>query len=362
MPRVWNFSAGPAVLPEPVLKGIQDELLDYKGNGLSVLEMSHRSAIFSSIIKEAERSLRSLMSVPSNYQVLFIQGGGTLQFSMIPLNLNKGGKLGYVTTGVWASKAYQEAVNLGFDAVEIASSKDDDFCHIPTYEDVDFSEFDYIHITTNNTIRGTQYQEFPDTGDALLVADMSSDILSKEVDVEKFDVIYAGVQKNIGPAGATIVIIRDDLISENLVNVPGYLQYTNHAKKHSVYNTPPAFTIYAVGKVLDWLIELGGVSTISAVNDEKAKLLYQAIDNSSLFYNKVELDCRSKMNVPFTTGNSELDSRFIARAEEAGFINLAGHRTMGGMRASIYNAFPMAGVEELMTFMKKFEEDEQNNV
>lgn len=357
MPITWNFSAGPAVLPQSVLTEIQAQLLDYEGSGLSVMEMSHRSQLFKNIIGAAEELLRSLLDIPANYHVLFLQGGATLQFAMTALNLNRGGKLGYVLTGNWSQKAYQEALALGLAAVEIASSRSENFKTLPDLAEVDFSGYDYVHITSNNTIRGTQYQDFPDTGAVPLVADMSSDLLAQPIDVSRFGLIYAGAQKNIGPAGLTLVIIRSDLVTAASANLPTYLKYTTHVQAQSLYNTPPTFAIYTAKLVLQWLDDLGGLAAIARINQAKAALLYEAIDASALFSNDVDPAVRSMMNVPFTTGAADLDARFIAAAAAAGLTNLKGHRSMGGMRASIYNAMPLAGVEALITFMQKFEKD-----
>lgn len=359
MPKVWNFSAGPAVLPRSVLSQIQNELLDYQGSGISVMEMSHRSPAFQSIIDTAEALLRSLLKIPANYHVLFLQGGATLQFAMAALNLNKGGRSGYIQTGKWSEKAYQEARTLGLDAVEICSSAQTGYRSLPSWEGVDFSAYDYVHITSNNTIEGTQFQQFPNTGQTPLVADMSSDILARPIDISQFGLVYAGAQKNLGPAGVTLVIIRHDLVANDLTGIPTYLKYATHVAKKSLYNTPATFSIYAVQLVLQWLLDLGGVEAVTRLNQAKAALLYEALDNSSLFSNDVHHNDRSMMNIPFTTGSADMDRRFIDYATAAGFINLKGHRSKGGMRASIYNAFPIEGVEALITLMNKFETGEK---
>lgn len=358
MARVYNFSAGPAVLPEEVLKEAADEMLDYKGTGMSVMEMSHRSAAYDAIIKEAEQDLRDLMDIPDNYKVLFLQGGASQQFAMIPMNLMKNGVADYIVTGQWAKKAYAEACKYG-KAVKIASSEDKTFSYIPDCSDLPIDEdADYVYICENNTIYGTKYRELPNTKGKTLVADVSSCFLSEPVDVSRYGVIYGGVQKNIGPAGVVIVIIREDLIPEEVdKSVPTMLQYKVHADAQSLYNTPPAYGIYICGKVFKWLKKMGGLSEMKKRNEEKAKILYDFLDSSSLFKGTVRKEDRSLMNVPFVTGDKELDAQFVAEAKAAGFENLKGHRTVGGMRASIYNAMPKEGVEKLVAFMKKFEEE-----
>ena len=358
MSRVYNFSAGPAVLPEEVLKEAQEEMLDYRGCGMSVMEMSHRSKVFQNIIDEAEADLRDLMGIPSNYKVLFLQGGASLQFSMIPMNLMKNGVADYIVTGQWAKKAYQEAQIYG-EAVKLASSEDKTFSYIPDCSDLDIpEELDYVNICENNTIYGTKYKELPNTKGHTLVADVSSCFLSEPVDVSKYGVIYGGVQKNVGPAGVVIVIIREDLITEDtLPGTPTMLKYKTHADNDSLYNTPPAYGIYICGKVFKWLKKMGGLSVMKERNEEKAKILYDFLDQSKLFHGTVVPKDRSLMNVPFVTGNEELDAKFVKEATAAGFVNLKGHRTVGGMRASIYNAMPKEGVEKLVAFMKKFEEE-----
>ena len=357
MARVYNFSAGPAVLPEEVLKEAAEEMLDYKGTGMSVMEMSHRSKAYDTIIKEAEQDLRELMDIPDNYKVLFLQGGASQQFAMIPMNLMKNGVADYIVTGQWAKKAYQEGCKYG-KAVKIASSEDETFSYIPDCSDLPIDEdADYVYICENNTIYGTKFKTLPNTKGKTLVADVSSCFLSEPVDVSKYGVIYGGVQKNIGPAGVVIVIIREDLIPEKVdEKVPTMLQYKTHADAGSLYNTPPAYGIYICGKVFKWIKKMGGLKEMQKKNTEKAQILYDFLDNSHLFKGTVRREDRSLMNVPFVTGNEELDARFVAEAKEAGFENLKGHRSVGGMRASIYNAMPKEGVEKLVEFMKKFEE------
>ena len=356
MARVYNFSAGPAVLPEEVLKEAADEMLDYQGTGMSVMEMSHRSAAYDKIIKDAEQDLRDLMNIPDNYKVLFLQGGASQQFAMIPMNLMKNGVADYIVTGQWAKKAYQEASKYG-KAVKIASSEDETFSYIPDCSDLPIDDdADYVYICENNTIYGTKYKTLPNTKGKNLVADVSSCFLSEPVDVTKYGVIYGGVQKNIGPAGVVIVIIREDLIPEEVdEKVPTMLQYKIHADAQSLYNTPPAYGIYICGKVFKWLKKMGGLEEMKKRNEEKAKILYDFLDSSKLFKGTVRAEDRSLMNVPFVTGDKELDAKFVKEAKEAGFENLKGHRTVGGMRASIYNAMPKKGVEKLVEFMKKFE-------
>ena len=355
MSRVYNFSAGPAVLPEEVLKEAAAEMLDYNGTGMSVMEMSHRSKAFEEIIRTAEADIRELMNIPDNYKVLFLQGGASQQFAMIPMNLMKNGVADYIVTGQWAKKAYQEAQKYG-KANKIASSEDKTFSYIPDCSDLPISEdADYVYICENNTIYGTKYKELPNTKGKTLVADVSSCFLSEPVDVSKYGVIYGGVQKNVGPAGVVIVIIREDLITEDVLpGTPTMLQYKTHADANSLYNTPPAYGIYICGKVFKWLKKQGGLAAMKEKNEKKAKLLYDFLDQSKLFKGTVEPKDRSLMNVPF---DKELDAKFVKEAKEAGFENLKGHRTVGGMRASIYNAMPYEGVEALVEFMKKFEEE-----
>lgn len=356
MARVYNFSAGPAVLPEEVLQEAADEMLDYRGTGMSVMEMSHRSKAYDTIIKEAEADLRELMNIPDNYKVLFLQGGASQQFAMIPMNLMKNRVADYIVTGQWAKKAYQEASLYG-KANKIASSEDKTFSYIPDCSDLPISEdADYVYICENNTIYGTKFKTLPNTKGKPLVADVSSCFLSEPVDVTKYGVIYGGVQKNIGPAGVVIVIIREDLITEDVLpGTPTMLRYKIHAGADSLYNTPPAYGIYICGKVFKWLKKMGGLEAMKERNEKKAKILYDYLDESKLFKGTVRKEDRSLMNVPFITGNEELDAKFVKEAKEAGFENLKGHRTVGGMRASIYNAMPIEGVEKLVEFMKKFE-------
>ncbi len=358
MSRVYNFSAGPAVLPEEVLKEAADEMLDYKGSGMSVMEMSHRSKLFDTIIGGAEADLRELMNIPDNYRVLFLQGGASQQFAMIPMNLMKNRKAAYIVTGQWAKKAYQEAKLYG-DAVEVASSADRTFSYIPDCSDLDIPEdADYVYICENNTIYGTKFKQLPNTKGHVLVSDVSSCFLSEPVDVTKYGVIYGGVQKNIGPAGVVIVIIREDLITEDVLpGTPTMLRYKTHADAGSLYNTPPCYGIYICGKVFQWIRKMGGLTAMKERNEKKAKILYDFLDESSLFRGTVVPKDRSLMNVPFVTGNEELDAKFVKEAKEAGFENLKGHRSVGGMRASIYNAMPIEGVEKLTEFMRKFEKE-----
>ena len=354
--RVYNFSAGPAMLPEEVLKRAADEMLEYGTSGQSVMEMSHRSKEYQAIIDSVEAGLREVMSIPDNYKVLFLQGGASSQFAMIPLNLmNKNHKADFVITGQWANKAYQEASRYGKCNV-IASSKDKTFSYIPELDKSKFDpEADYFHICYNNTIYGTRFNELPETGDVPLVADMSSCILSEPVDVSKFGLIYAGAQKNMGPAGITVVIIREDLIGNAMEMTPTMFNYKIHADNGSMYNTPPTYGIYILGLVLGWIKEMGGLTEMEKRNKRKAEPLYSFLDSSKLFKATVQGKDRSLMNVPFVTGNEELDAKFVSEAKKAGLINIKGHRTVGGMRASIYNAMPYEGVEKLVEFMRKFE-------
>lgn len=356
--RVYNFSAGPAVLPEEVLREAAEEMMDYKGSGMSVMEMSHRSQVFDDIIKEAEQDLRDLLQIPDNYKVLFLQGGASQQFAMIPMNLMKNGAADYIVTGQWAKKAYQEAQKYG-KANKIASSEDKTFSYIPDCSDLPISpDADYVYICENNTIYGTKFKKLPDTKGKLLVADVSSCFLSEPMDVSKYGIIYGGVQKNIGPAGMVISIIREDLITEDVLpGTPTMLTFKTHADAASLYNTPNCYCIYMCGKVFKWLKKMGGLEEMKARNEKKAKLLYDFLDNSKLFSGTVVKEDRSLMNVPFVTGNKELDAKFVKEAKAAGLENLKGHRSVGGMRASIYNAMPYEGVEALVAFMKKFEEE-----
>lgn len=358
MSRVYNFSAGPAVLPEEVLREAADEMLDYRGTGMSVMEMSHRSKAFAGIIQEAEADIRDLMQIPDNYRVLFLQGGASQQFAMIPMNLMKNGAADYIVTGQWAKKAWQEAQKFG-TANCIASSADRTFSYIPDCSDLPISEdADYVYICENNTIYGTKFKTLPNTKGKTLVADVSSCFLSEPVDVTKYGLLYGGAQKNIGPAGVVIVVIREDLITDDVLpGTPTMLKYKTHSDAESLYNTPPCYGIYICGKVFKWLKKKGGLSAMAAYNQEKAALLYDFLDRSSLFHGTVEKDSRSLMNVPFVTGDKDMDAKFIKEAEAAGFVNLKGHRTVGGMRASIYNAMPMEGVRALVAFMEKFEQE-----
>ncbi len=359
MARVYNFSAGPSMLPEAVLTKAAAEMLDYEGSGQSVMEMSHRSKVYQSIIDTTEALLREIMNIPDNYKVLFLQGGASSQFAMVPMNLMTGsGKADYIITGQWAKKAYKEAARYGA-ARAVASSEDKTFSYIPKVakEDLD-PEADYVHICMNNTIYGTVYHDLPDTGDVPLVADISSCILSRPIDVSKFGVLYAGAQKNMAPAGVTVVIIREDLIGKAMDITPTMFNYQTHADNGSMFNTPPCYTIYVMKLVLEWIKnEVGGLEKMWEINEKKAKMLYDFLDSSALFRGTVVPEDRSLMNVPFVTGNDELDAKFVKEATAAGFVNIKGHRSVGGMRASIYNAMPVAGVEALVAFMKKFEEE-----
>ncbi|HPU57907.1 MAG TPA: 3-phosphoserine/phosphohydroxythreonine transaminase [Candidatus Avimonas sp.] len=357
MARVFNFSAGPSILPESVLKKAASEMLDYQNSGQSVMEMSHRSKVFESIIKSCESLLREVMNIPDNYKVLFLQGGASLQFAMIPLNLMNGsGKADFVITGQWANKAYQEASRYG-QANVVASSKDKTFSYIPELDKSKFTpDADYFHICLNNTIYGTRFAELPDTGDVPLVADISSCILSEPIDVSKFGLLYAGAQKNMAPAGLTVVIIREDLIGKARDITPTMLNYKTHSENDSMYNTPPCYQIYICKLVLEWIRdEIGGLEKMKELNEKKAKILYDYLDSSKLFRGTAEKKYRSLMNVPFVTGSEELDAEFVKEAAARGFVNLKGHRSVGGMRASIYNAMPIEGVEKLVEFMKEFE-------
>lgn len=358
MSRVYNFSAGPAVLPEEVLREAAAEMLDYQGSGMSVMEMSHRSKDFQAIIDDAEKDLRELMQIPDNYKVLFVQGGGNMQFAMVPMNLFKNKVGDYIITGQWAKKAYQEAKMFG-TANAIASSADKTFSYIPDCSDLPVDEnADYVYICLNNTIYGTVYHELPNTKGKTLVADISSCFLSEPIDVSKFGILWGGVQKNVGPAGMAIVIIREDLITEDVLpGTPTMLTYKTHADAGSLYNTPNAYCIYVCGKVFKWLKAMGGLEEMQKRNIEKAKILYDYLDQSKLFKGTVEPNSRSLMNVPFVTGDKDMDAKFVKEAKAAGLVNLKGHRTVGGMRASIYNAMPKEGVEALVAFMKKFEEE-----
>ena len=357
MSRVYNFSAGPSMLPESVLKKAAAEMLDYEGSGQSVMEMSHRSKIYGTIIQGAEALLREVMNIPDNYKVLFLQGGASTQFAAIPMNLmTKNGKADYVLTGQWATKAYKEAARYG-DVAVAASSKDKTFSYIPKLDKSMFRpDADYVHICMNNTIYGTVYHELPDTGDIPLVADISSCILSKPIDVSKFALLYAGAQKNMAPAGLTVVIVREDFIGSAMDITPTMFNYQTHADNGSMFNTPPCYTIYIAKLVLEWIKnEIGGLEKMQEINEKKASILYDFLDSSDMFKGTVVPEDRSLMNVPFVTGNDELDAKFVKEATAAGFVNIKGHRSVGGMRASIYNAMPVEGVEKLVAFMKEFE-------
>ena len=358
MPRVYNFSAGPSMLPEPVLQKAAAEILDYQGSGQSVMEMSHRSKVFDGIYQETQALIREVMNIPENYKVLFLQGGASTQFAAVPLNLmTKSGKADYVLSGQFSTKAYQEGSRYG-DAKAVASSKADTFSHIPELDPAEFRpDADYFHICLNNTIYGTTWHQLPDTGNVPLVADISSCILSKPIDVTKFGLLYAGAQKNVAPAGLTIVIIREDLIGEPQECTPTMLQYKVMAENDSMYNTPPCWPIYMCKLVLEWIKnDIGGLEKMQERNEYKAGLLYDFLDQSKLFKAGARKDSRSIMNVTFVTGDADLDAKFVKEATEAGFVNLKGHRSVGGMRASIYNAMPVEGVEKLVAFMKEFEE------
>ncbi|MBS1442074.1 MAG: 3-phosphoserine/phosphohydroxythreonine transaminase [Dorea sp.] len=358
MSRVYNFSAGPAVLPEELLKEAAAEMLDYNGTGMSVMEMSHRSKAFEEIINSAEQDLRDLMNIPDNYKVLFMQGGASQQFAMIPMNFMKNRVADYIITGQWAKKAAKEAEKYG-KVNRIASSEDQTFSYIPDCSDLPVSEdADYVYICENNTIYGTKFKELPNTKGKTLIADVSSCLLSEPVDVEKYGMIYGGVQKNIGPAGVVIAIIREDLITEDVLEgTPTILTYKTHADANSLYNTPNCYCIYICGKVFKWLKKQGGLEAIKERNEKKAKILYDYLDESKLFKGTVVPKDRSLMNVPFVTGDKDLDAKFVKEAKKAGFENLKGHRSVGGMRASIYNAMPIEGVEKLVEFMKAFEKE-----
>ena len=355
--RVYNFSAGPSMLPIEVMQDAADKMLNYEGSGMSVMEMSHRSKPFEKIIQDAEANLRQLLDIPDEYDVLFVQGGATLMFAMIPLNMmTSSGKADYIVTGQWAEKAYQEAAKFG-DAKITASSKEQKFSFIPKVQaDAFRKDADYVHITWNNTIYGSKYADIPDTGGIPLVTDMSSSILSEKIDVSKFDCIYAGAQKNIGPAGLSIIIVKKDFVGKAKDGIPTYLDFKIHADNDSLYNTPPAWCIYIAGEVFKYLLKNGGIEAVEKVNIRKAAKLYDYIDGSRLYTAPVEKEDRSLMNVVFVTGNEDLDKKFISEAKEEGLVQLAGHRILGGMRASIYNAMPEEGVEKLIDFMKRFEE------
>lgn len=355
--RTYNFAAGPATMPEPVLEEIRDEMMNYRGSGMSVMEMSHRSKMFQEIADNAERDLRELMGIPDNYKVLFIQGGATLQFSMIPMNLMRNGKAAYIETGAWSKKAIAEAKKLG-EVIIPASSADKNFSYIPDCSDLDLPEdLDYVYICENETIHGVTYAELPNTKGHILVSDQSSMFLSRPCDVSKYGIIYGGVQKNVGPAGMSIVIIREDLIRDDLTNLPAYMQYKNHADAGSMYNTPNCWAIYVCGKVFQYIKSIGGLEAMNQRNIDKAKVLYEFLDASEMFRGTVEAKDRSLMNVPFVTESKELDAEVVAYTKAAGFENLKGHRSVGGLRASIYNAMPAEGVQALVDCLKQFEQE-----
>lgn len=358
MNRVYNFSAGPSMLPLEVLETARDEMLDYHGSGQSVMEMSHRSKVYDEIIKTAEADFRELAGVPDNYKVLFLQGGASTQFAMIPMNLMKNKVADYIVTGQWAKKAWQEASRFG-TANKIASSEDRTFTYIPDVSDLPVSDdADYVYICQNNTIYGTRYRELPNTKGKILVSDVSSMFLSEPMDVTKYGIVYGGVQKNVGPAGVTIVVIREDLITDDVLpGTPTMLKYKTHADNDSLYNTPPAYNIYVCGLVFKWLKKMGGLEEMKKINEEKAKILYDYLDSSKMFRGTVVPEYRSLMNVPFVTDSDDLNKKFIEEATKAGFVNLKGHRTVGGMRASIYNAMPKEGIEKLVEFMDRFEKN-----
>lgn len=359
MKRVYNFSAGPSMLPEPVLRRAADEMLDYQGSGQSVMEMSHRSKVYQGIIDSAESLLREVMNIPDSYKVLFLQGGASSQFAMVPMNLmTKSGKADFVLTGQWATKAYKEAARYG-EANVVASSKDKTFSYIPKLDPSTFTpDADYFHICLNNTIYGTKFHTLPETGSVPLVADISSCIVSEPIYVSKFALLYAGAQKNLAPAGLTVVIIREDLIGHAMDITPTMFNYQTHADNGSMFNTPPCYSIYMAMLVLDWLKNtIGGLEEMKKINEKKANMLYSFLDQSSLFHGTVVPEDRSLMNIPFVTGNDDMDAKFVKAATEAGFVNLKGHRSVGGMRASIYNAMPVEGVEKLVDFMAKFEKE-----
>ncbi|MDP8262090.1 MAG: 3-phosphoserine/phosphohydroxythreonine transaminase [Candidatus Ancaeobacter aquaticus] len=357
MRTIYNFSAGPAMLPEEVLKKAQAEMLDYNGSGMSVMELSHRGKDFSSIMEDAKATLKKIMNIPDNYSILFLQGGASLQFAMVPMNLlKKSKKADYVNTGSWTKKAIKEAKKYG-EVNVVASSEDKNFSFIPKLDPATFTkDADYFYIATNNTIYGTKYMEIPDTGDVPLVADMSSNFLSEEIDVSKFGIIFAGAQKNAGPSGVTIVIVRNDLVGTVLDGTPTLLEYKTHVENDSMYNTPPCYSIYICKLVFEWIESLGGIAAVQKINEDKAAMLYDAIDKSKLFNVPVAPDSRSIMNVPFVLPNEDLDKKFIAEAVQIGLVTLKGHRSVGGMRASIYNAMPVEGVKKLVEFIEKFEQ------
>lgn len=358
---VYNFNAGPSALPREVLEKAQKELVDFKNSGMSIMEMSHRSAAYEEVHNQAIQRLRSLFAIPENYEVLLLQGGASLQFAMIPMNfLTSGKKAGYIMSGAWSDKALKEGKTIG-DVFEAASTKETNYNRVPSLADIQFDDKDaYVHITSNNTIFGTQFQEFPDTGDVPLIADMSSDILSRPIDVSKFGMIYAGAQKNLGPSGVTVAIIRKDLLENANVEIPAILKYSTHSSNNSLYNTPPSFGIYMLGEVLGWMEQQGGLEQIAKNNEAKAKLIYDVIDESNGFYTgHAEKDSRSLMNITFRLADEQLEKQFLQEAKEAGFVGLNGHRSVGGCRASAYNAVPFAACQALQQFMLNFQAKNQ---
>lgn len=359
--RAYNFNAGPSALPLEVLEKAQQDLVNFQGSGMSIMEMSHRGIIFEEIHNEAISRLRKLFAIPDNYEVLFLQGGASLQFTMIPMNyLQPGKKASYIMTGVWSEKAYKEATLFG-EPTQIASTKENKYRNIPSLDEIHFDSDDaYVHVTSNNTIYGTQWSKFPETGEVPLIADMSSDIMSKPINVSKFDMIYAGAQKNLGPSGVTIVIARKDFLAKANTEIPTILKYSTHTENNSLYNTPPTFGIYMLGEVLKWMEENGGLTALAKQNEEKAKLIYDAIDNSNGFYTgHASKESRSLMNITFRVADEELEKQFLTEAAEAGFIGLNGHRSVGGCRASTYNAVPYETCKALSDFMIAFQTQHQ---
>jgi phosphoserine aminotransferase len=357
--RTYNFNAGPSALPISVLEKAQAELIDFRGTGMSVMELSHRSSAYEAVHNQAIHNLKELLSIPETHEVLFLQGGASLQFSMIPMNfLQSGKKAGYVMTGSWSEKAFSEAKLFG-EVYHAASTKEGNYRRIPMIDELQYKTGDaYLHLTSNNTIYGTQWKEYPDTGDVPLIADMSSDILSKPIDVSKFALIYAGAQKNLGPSGVTVVIIRKDLLEQANTTIPTMLKYSTHAKNNSLYNTPPTFGIYMLGEVLNWARELGGLTAISDQNDKKAKLIYDAIDNSNGFYiGHAERDSRSLMNLTFNLKAEELEKKFLEQAKQEGLVGVNGHRSIGGCRVSAYNAVPIEACKAFSEFMIQFQNE-----
>ncbi|MEK5147180.1 3-phosphoserine/phosphohydroxythreonine transaminase [Psychrobacillus sp. FSL K6-4615] len=355
--RAYNFNAGPSALPVEVLEKAQQELVNFHGTGMSIMEMSHRSSTFEEVHNEAISRLRKLFAIPDDYEVLFLQGGASLQFTMIPMNfLQLEKKASYVMTGVWSEKAYKEATLFG-EPVQTASTKENKYRNIPSLEEIDFGSDDaYVHLTSNNTIYGTQWSEFPDTGEVPLIADMSSDIMSKPIDISRFDLIYAGAQKNLGPSGVTVVIARRDFLAKANKEIPTILKYSTHVESNSLYNTPPTFGIYMLGEVLNWIEKQGGLAAIAKQNEEKAKLIYDVIDNSNGFYTgHASKESRSLMNITFRVANEELEKQFLTEAKDAGFVGLNGHRSVGGCRASTYNSVPFETCKALQDFMIAFQ-------